>query len=98
MGRDATMTDQQHENAGESPDTEAGLKLLARAVEFLSTCRTDPERAVENDDPALLVEGLRDLLSSLEKRSQRASDQESPRDASPDPSTDGDRQEPPLAA
>ena len=83
------MSDSNPEKKSEPVDTEAGLELLARAVQFLSICRTNPERALEIDDPTLLVDGLRNLLSDLTDR------------RSPTKVEDGaerDEQDPPLAA
>lgn len=66
------MSDSSPEQQGAAEEPDSGLELLARAVEFLSVCRRDPDRAMETDDPALLVEGLRSLLADLGSRRARA--------------------------
>ena len=35
--------------------------LLDRAVRFLSRCQSDPEGAIEDDDPTEIIEGLRGI-------------------------------------
>jgi len=35
--------------------------LLDRAVQFLSRCQSDPEGAIEDDDPTEIIEGLRGI-------------------------------------
>jgi len=35
--------------------------LLERAVRFLSRCQSDPEGAIEDDDPTEIIAGLRGL-------------------------------------
>jgi hypothetical protein len=83
------MSNSNPEDKNKRVHTEAGLELLARAVEFLSICRSDPEQALETDDPTLLVEGLRSLLSDLggKRGLSRVED-----------SSEQDEQDPPLAA
>ncbi len=56
----------EHDPATDPEESLDPRDLLARTMAFLEQCQDDPALAFGNDDPALLVQGLRALLGEDE--------------------------------